>query len=115
MHDWFNEARRHAAAIHDVVQLAAGATACAAVLVFVTLSGRSQDDPVVRWLAEVGATTAASEILIPATSFAGIDASHIAIAPPALAQSTGPVNAIAFEHGPSSTTRHTLTHPISSH
>lgn len=68
MRSWLNEARRHAAEIHDIMQLAAGATAFAAVLVFVTLSGRSQDDPVVRWMAEVGATMVAAEIVIPATA-----------------------------------------------
>ena len=65
MQSWFDQARRHAAEIHDVVQLAAGATAFAAVLVFVMLSGRSQDDPIVQWMAEVGATMAESEFIVP--------------------------------------------------
>lgn len=68
MHHWIIQARRRAAEIHDIAQLAAGATAFAAVLVFVILSGRSQDDPVVRWLAEVGATMITSEIITPADS-----------------------------------------------
>ena len=112
MHGWFTEARRHAAEIHDVVQLAAGATACAAVLVFVTLSGRSQDDPVVRWLAEIGATTAASEILVPTTPVHEHEASGTAIAAPSSTQSPAPVNAWAYESGTSSSPRGTLTNPI---
>lgn len=65
MRTWLITARRHAAQIHDVVQLAAGATALAAVLVFLMLSGRSQNDPIVRWMAEVGAATEASDIIVP--------------------------------------------------
>ena len=116
MHGWFTVARRHAAKIHDVVQFAAGATACAAVLVFVMLSGRSPEDPVVRWLAEVGATTAASEILVPGTFVHDTEASGTATATatatPSFTQSAAPVNAWAFESGTSSHPRHRLTNPI---
>lgn len=73
MHHWLTQARRHAAEIHNLMQLTAGAIALAAVLAFVTLSGRSQDDPVVRWMAEVGATMSACEIIMPADSTNSLD------------------------------------------
>lgn len=108
MQSWFNEARRHAAEIHDVVQIAAGATALAAVLVFVTLSGRSQDDPVVRWMAEVGATMVASEIIIPATP-AKADDALVTDASAAMPTSIAQPDVQTFDSSPAWTARRSNT------
>ena len=114
MRSWLTEARRHAAEIHDVVQLAAGATAFAAVLVFVTLSGRSQDDPIVRWMAEVGAMMVMPDAIAPITLPKTVGAStNVGTAGSAQSSSqpssqpTAALEALAFEPTTSGTARRT--------
>ena len=58
-----SRARTQAAEIHDLVQLGAATLACIALLVFMTVSGRDADDPVMRMMADVGAVLAQSELV----------------------------------------------------
>lgn len=52
----------HAARIHDLVQLGAGMLACIALLIYMALSGRDADDPVIRMMADVGTVMAQAEL-----------------------------------------------------
>ncbi len=61
-------ARAHAVQIHDFIQLGAGTLACIAMLIFMAVSGRDADDPVMRTMATVGAVLAQSEM-----AWTGID------------------------------------------
>lgn len=115
MHSWLDQARQRAVEIHDVVQLAAGATALAALLIFVTLSGRSQDDPVVRWMAEVGATMIAAEIIIPAAPAKTDDAVAAAGAAAVMATSTAQLDALTYEPSSTWTARRSNIHPALTH
>lgn len=80
----FHRARAHAAEIHDVVQLGAGMLACIALLVFMLVSGREPDDPVMRLLADFGAAMTQSELALPDP------AGDVGTAPAYLASSTAP-------------------------
>ncbi|MBC7513669.1 MAG: hypothetical protein H7234_04450 [Herminiimonas sp.] len=59
----FNWARTHAAEIHDAIQFCAATLACIALLIFMAVSGRDPDDPVIRMMADVGAVLAQSELM----------------------------------------------------
>lgn len=58
----FHRARAHVSEIHDFIQLGAATLTCVALLIFVAVSGREPDDPVIRMLADVGAVLALSEM-----------------------------------------------------
>lgn len=67
----FHLVRARAVAIHDVVQFGAGMLASIALLLFLALSGRDADDPVIRMLVDVGAVMAQADLVAMITSSVG--------------------------------------------
>ena len=61
-------ARANAVQIHDFLQMGAATLACVAMLIFMAVSGRDADDPVIRTMADVGAVLGQSEM-----AWTGID------------------------------------------
>lgn len=83
----FHLIRARAVAIHDVIQFGAGMLASIALLIFLALSGRDADDPVIGMLADVGAVMAQADLVAIITS--SVSGTEIRAEPAYSARSAG--------------------------